>query len=297
MLRVYYIVNGRRCSRETVEVLRRQIGLGQIHVTEYKGHATELARRAAFEGYDIVVARGGDGTVSEVINGLAPDFHPALGIDPDGSGMDFPRNLGYDVGKFNGSPEVYRRAFEEDQIRFVDLIKVGLTGGTLFCCSLFSFGFSALVVDEIDKLVVRTPKMYTQVGLRLAWGMEPVLLKGTYSGLVLDVYVTNGPGIAGGIPIAPGASMDDGKLELLVIPNRDRVSRYVLLALAKFGWIRNRFVSRMFGVTASWIENETLFEAVTPTKAQTDGNLLNEPFNLAEVGVEPQRLRVLLPAR
>ena len=147
MLRICYIVNGRRCSREVVDELRGQIGLGQVCVTERRGHATEIARRAALEGYDIVVVRGGDGMANEVINGLAPGFEPAFGIDPDGTGMDLPRNLGYDVDNFIGSPEVYREAFVEGLISSVDLIRVQRPGNTLFCGNILSFGFSALVVE------------------------------------------------------------------------------------------------------------------------------------------------------
>ena len=60
--------------------------------TEYPGHATVLARQAGEQGYDLVVAVGGDGTVHEVINGLmqvAEGTRPALGIVPLGSGNDF----------------------------------------------------------------------------------------------------------------------------------------------------------------------------------------------------------------
>ena len=60
--------------------------------TEYPGHATELTRQAGEQGYDLVVAVGGDGTVHEVVNGLmqvAPESRPALGIVPLGSGNDF----------------------------------------------------------------------------------------------------------------------------------------------------------------------------------------------------------------
>jgi diacylglycerol kinase (ATP) len=53
--------------------------------TEYPGHAIELARQAGEQGYDLVVAVGGDGTVHEVVNGLMQvplESRPALGIVP-----------------------------------------------------------------------------------------------------------------------------------------------------------------------------------------------------------------------
>src|SRR5574341_1261911 len=65
--------------------------------TVYPTHATELAWQAAEDGYGLVVAVGGDGTVHEVINGLLkapPEKRPRLGVVPLGSGNDFAHNIG-----------------------------------------------------------------------------------------------------------------------------------------------------------------------------------------------------------
>ena len=70
--------------------------------TECAGHALELTRRAAAEGYAVIVAAGGDGTVNEVINGLmevkqAGSPPPALGILCTGRGNDLAYSLGIPV--------------------------------------------------------------------------------------------------------------------------------------------------------------------------------------------------------
>ena len=65
--------------------------------TVYPGHAIDLAKQAGEQGYDMVIAMGGDGTVHEVINGLmkVPDEkRPTLGVVPAGSGNDFAHALG-----------------------------------------------------------------------------------------------------------------------------------------------------------------------------------------------------------
>ncbi|HXA60749.1 MAG TPA: diacylglycerol kinase family protein [Streptosporangiaceae bacterium] len=70
----------------------------ELAETEHRNHATELARRAADERFDVVVALGGDGTVNEVVNGLlaeGPDAGlPALAVLPCGSANVFARALG-----------------------------------------------------------------------------------------------------------------------------------------------------------------------------------------------------------
>ncbi|MCK5346431.1 MAG: acylglycerol kinase family protein, partial [Candidatus Heimdallarchaeota archaeon] len=65
--------------------------------TGYPTHATTLAQQAAEEGFDLVVAVGGDGTAHEVINGLMKvpkSKRPVFGIVPFGSGNDYAHNLG-----------------------------------------------------------------------------------------------------------------------------------------------------------------------------------------------------------
>src|SRR5512146_1688940 len=65
--------------------------------TVYPTHAIELARQAGEQGYELVVAMGGDGTVHEVVNGLMQvpaENRPQLGIVPVGSGNDFAYSLG-----------------------------------------------------------------------------------------------------------------------------------------------------------------------------------------------------------
>ncbi len=67
----------------------------QLVVTEYAGHATEIAREA--EEFDTVVAVGGDGTVHEVLNGImaiSDARRPAIALLPTGSGNDYRRTLG-----------------------------------------------------------------------------------------------------------------------------------------------------------------------------------------------------------
>jgi diacylglycerol kinase family enzyme len=138
--------------------------------------------------------------------------------------------------------------------------------------------------------------MYTAVAAKLAWMATPIQIKGSYEESVLDLYVTNGCKVAGGIPIAPRALMSDGRLELLIVPGGNRVSRYALIALARLGWIRSNLVTKLFGVTATWVQNDVTFEALTPVSAQIDGEPLVEPVRLVRVGVEPKKLGVLLPS-
>ena len=100
MKRVLFIANpvsGTRSKSRFLESLRQTMSSTSVdwslELTEYPGHATELASKAANDGIDIVVAVGGDGTVNEVARGLI-DSSTALGIIPFGSGNGLARDLG-----------------------------------------------------------------------------------------------------------------------------------------------------------------------------------------------------------
>ena len=90
--------------------------------TAYPTHATELARQAAEEGYKLIIAVGGDGTVHEIINGLMqvpPEKRPMLGIVPLGSGNDFAYNAGVEFQ----SETALRRIFTNEP-RKIDLARI-----------------------------------------------------------------------------------------------------------------------------------------------------------------------------
>ncbi len=65
------------------------------HATTCAGDATHAAKEAALREFDLIIAAGGDGTINEVVNGLAPlDNRPTLGVIPVGTTNDFARALG-----------------------------------------------------------------------------------------------------------------------------------------------------------------------------------------------------------
>ena len=115
-MRVKVIINsrsGRGRGREQTEIINslgRRYGQLEIFPTERPRHATELAATAADEGYDLVVAAGGDGTVHEVVNGLMRGDKAALplGIIPIGSGND----LAFGLGIHEEAEEAIERIFK-----------------------------------------------------------------------------------------------------------------------------------------------------------------------------------------
>ena len=97
--RILFIINpisGTTRKGNVVKAIERRIDTQrfavEIRYTEYAGHAVEIARQAAEEGFDIVVAVGGDGTINEVARSLV-HTNTALAIVPSGSGNGLARHL------------------------------------------------------------------------------------------------------------------------------------------------------------------------------------------------------------
>jgi diacylglycerol kinase family enzyme len=112
--------------------------------TQERGHATQICREAASEGYDVVVAFGGDGTVNEAANGLAGSRTPLTAL-PGGSTNVWGRTLGIPNDVVDATEHLLRMADEFEPFR-VDL---GLVGDRHFVFAAGA-GLDASVVERVD---------------------------------------------------------------------------------------------------------------------------------------------------
>lgn len=203
--------------------------------TVYPGHAVELARQAALEGYDLVVAVGGDGTVHEVVNGLmqAPaEQRPILGVVPVGSGNDFAHAVGIPLE----ADKALAHALSGEP-RPVDIgLMTDETGRREFFDNTVGIGFDAVVTIRSHKLpVVRGFLMY------LTAVIQTILLNhapGQYEietdteswqQPTLMLTVCNGPREGGGFLVAPQANMHDGIFHFTTIAGCSRLMMFRLI--------------------------------------------------------------------
>ena len=121
--------------------------------TVYPGHAIELAKQAGDQGYDMVIAMGGDGTVHEVINGLMklPErIRPVLGVVPAGSGNDF----SHAIGVSTNSAEALVRALD-GETSTVDLgVMTDEHGHKEYFDNTVGIGFDTIVTIRSRRLPV-----------------------------------------------------------------------------------------------------------------------------------------------
>src|SRR5688572_8030480 len=128
--------------------------------TQRQGHATELTREAAQEGYEVVVAFGGDGTVNEAANGLAGTDVPLTHL-PGGATNVFCKMLGI-PGEIVDATEHLLRIADDWQPRKVDL---GRMNGRYFTFTA-GYGLDASVVKSVD---LRPGRKHRMGALYFAW--------------------------------------------------------------------------------------------------------------------------------
>jgi YegS/Rv2252/BmrU family lipid kinase len=202
--------------------------------TVYPTHATELAEQAGEQGYEMVVAMGGDGTVHEVINGLMripTDRRPILGVVPVGSGNDFAHSIGVPAQSdralahaLNGEPSAIDIGMMTDE-----------NGRREYFDNTVGVGFDAVVTIRSHKLpVVRGFLMYlTAVIQTILLNHKPARMRiqadsQSWEQSTLMVTVCNGPREGGGFMVAPDAKNDDGLLNYVMI---DKCSRPMMFRL------------------------------------------------------------------
>jgi diacylglycerol kinase family enzyme len=267
--------------------------------TQSRDHATALSREAGHEGYDVVVAFGGDGTVNEAAHGLAGSGTP-LSVLPGGSTNVYCRVLGIPDEIVDATEHLLRLA-DDWQPRRVDL---GLVNGRHFTFSA-GLGLDASVVERVDAHPYRKAKFGEWY---FAWAaldiftrrylLDPPLIDmgwddQTVRGVTLIVqnahpytYFNRRP-----IEIAEGAELDSGTLAGAVLRRASPVDMPTVIwrALTKRPRIvKHRQVTAFDGMT----ELEASSPDGGPIPLQVDGDYIGD-VDRARFGIAAGALLVV----
>lgn len=244
-------------ARTVVDVCGERI---DVFVTEAVGHARELATAAVTRGARLVMAWGGDGTINEVASALAFS-DVALGIIPAGSGNGLARELGVDP-----RPGV---AIADALAAETRLMDVGEIEGRLFV-NIAGIGLDAFVASRFSLARRRGFLGYVGITVSALATYVPTDYRITSGGTRVDarailVTIANSAQFGNGARIAPGARVDDGLLDLVVLEERWR-----LATLSQLPRLFNGTVDRMRGCTIQRIREVTV-EADQPMTFHVDG--------------------------
>lgn len=183
-----------------------------IRITGYPEHATEIAREAAKENYKYVIVAGGDGTVNEVAKALV-HTNTTLGIIPSGSGNGLARELGIPI-----DTEKAIGIILQAHTRTIDY---GIANGHIFFCTC-GFGFDAFISDRFADSKKRGPLGYVRNILESVVDFrseeyEITCDTETITERAFILTCANASQYGNDAHIAPGASLDDGMLNVSIL--------------------------------------------------------------------------------
>jgi diacylglycerol kinase (ATP) len=261
---VVAIVNPLSGAGATPDVARRRQQLleerfaaagvrGRVHLTGYTGHARDCARAAIDDRASLVIAWGGDGTINEVASTLVGTGTP-LGIIPAGSGNGFANALGLDHEP--------RRAIDTALSGRNRTIDAGEFDGRRFF-NIAGTGFDAAVAEQFNAraqgrrglapyLRIAARELLRYKGRRYRVRLDAEELT---SGALLIAFA-NGREYGNGIRLAPGAKVDDGRLEAVVIDDRSPLARVWSCRFVPLGRLERAPGVVVRGVTAASIETD-----------------------------------------
>lgn len=184
----------------------------EIAITQYAGHASEIATKAKDDGVDVVVAVGGDGTVNEVARAIVHS-NTALGIIPCGSGNGLARHLLL--------PLNVRKAIDIINKSEVRQLDYGIINDYPFFCTC-GMGFDAFVSMKFAEAGKRGPITYVENVLREGLKYKPETYtieddNGTLQYKAFLISCANASQYGNNAYIAPQASMSDGLMDVIIM--------------------------------------------------------------------------------
>jgi len=219
------IVNPSSASGSTGEAwpqiasdLRSQFGSFRVVFTKRRGDAAALAGEAARKGAKFIIACGGDGTVSEVANGiLSSGKDVELGILPSGTGGDFRRTL-----EIPSQSRAAARVLSTGRTVKIDVGRVSFIDNNgneamRYFLGVASCGMSTKVIERVKSEKLSFASSLLQTAMRTTPIRLAVQLDDSHERhlVVLNLCVANARYFGGGMKIAPDAKLTDGKFDVV----------------------------------------------------------------------------------
>ena len=278
--------SGRGSAGRVVGEVKRRLGETFPEIVFYEtkgpGHARDIAARLRDDGGILIVA-GGDGTIHEVVNGMAGGER-ILGILPLGTGNDFARALNLPT-RLSEAVDVLKAA----QTMVID---VGKINDTYFINGM-GMGFDADVVIESKKIKrLGGFALYLAAVLRKLVNYENrriILRSGPFPGEreILLLGAGNGQYLGGGFQVFPMADLSDGKLDICIFRKMGRweIIRHLPKAISG--------THLKLEPVTYFTEQELVVEAPEGIPVHVDGELLDSALCSARISIVPQSLSVI----
>ncbi len=288
----FFIINPRagparnqlRLQKLISESFRRNSRLDAIHVTRGCGEAMEIARKAASDGFDPIVAVGGDGTINEVANGIYGNG-ATLAVLPGGSGNGLARHFRI--------PMRLRDALRVLSAGKTQAMDVGWCGDRLFLVTC-GVGLDALVAFEFEQSQSRGFVSYFRMTIAQLAKFQPeemyLASNGQPPELVRPLLITaaNLNQYGGGARIAPDASATDGLLDVVIAQPVSVLRGFSAIPALFLGRINRAPELRTFRTPTLTIRR------ASPGPLHLDGDPILAPAEIS-IHIEEQAMKLVVP--
>jgi YegS/Rv2252/BmrU family lipid kinase len=259
--------------------------ISEIILTEFAGHGAELANEKIKEGYDVIVAVGGDGTVNEIA-GVVNESQACLGIIPGGSGNGFCTHLG-----ISRNPIKAISSLNTGKKIMVDTC----TMNDLFFLNVAGLGFDARVAYLTKTNKKRGFLQYFLTSMRESRHFKPQYLDISIDGQLVSGYFTaavaaNASMYGYNFTVAPGAALNDGLLDVMLI-KKAPLYQYFLQAY--------RFLNKTLhksNITETYQAKEIVMKSPIPIHCHVDGEG-HDTSKEFKIRINPQSLQIIAPSQ
>ncbi|WP_028558847.1 diacylglycerol kinase [Paenibacillus pinihumi] len=218
---IYNPTSGREEMKRRLPDILQRLEMGGIetscHATTGEGDATRAATEAIERGFDMIIAAGGDGTLYEIINGMAEqEYRPPLGILPLGTTNDFARALGI--------PKHWEYACDLIIQQYTRALDVGKANERYFINIAGGGSLTELTYEVPSKLKTMIGQLaYYMKGLEKMVRLRPTELLIQGNGFapiheeIMLFLICNSNSVGGFERLAPEARLDDGLFDVIVL--------------------------------------------------------------------------------
>ena len=261
--------------------------------TDGPGHGIRLAAEAVHQGYNPIISAGGDGSISEVVNGVLQASErgktPLFGVIPLGSANDLVDNL-----KLPRDLNEAAQVISAGNSRLMDVCQVN---GRYFDnnAAIGLEPYITLIQQRIQRLKgIMRYVIAALLGIKdnPQWNMHLEWEEGTYQGPVTLVTVGNSPRTGGVFFMTPHADPFDGKLTFVhgTMPTRTAIIRLLPRTMKP---LEGNYVEHpaIHEISTTWLK----VHSEQPTPAHADGEIFSTAIQELEYSVVPERLPILLP--
>jgi len=296
MKTLVFIINGAHklssLNQQIITACQKYTGFDTaVFKTNYEKHASELAEQQTADNIDCIIAIGGDGTIHEILNGILSQgiYKPRLAILPNGTGNDFMRTRDHFKSAHQFIHSILSSNFES-----IDIGKITSNSSTHYFINIADIGFGGAVIHTLkeQRKLFSGKLAYSIAILKTFFTYKKSLLSITASNYQLQseifmVVFCNGSIFGNGLTIHPGAKVNDGQLNIVIIGNVSILDYLRYLPKLKKGQIINHPEVHYLDT------NKININTTKQTWTEADGEIIgNQPITVELI---PHLIELIIP--